>query len=143
MRKWTACAALLLLAACHQGDPAQEDAHEVAVTIAPASSSPSFPPSPAAPPATPSMIAPVSAPPSAKAKVAALPEEVARLSERITACEHFAGEEGYDAERAAFLTKRVAATCPGNAAELQRLRKKYAANPAVTKHLATLEAIEM
>jgi hypothetical protein len=139
MRNWTAFVALLLLAACHKGDPAQEAAQEAAVTGAPASSSPS----PTPPPAMPSMIAPVDAPPHAAVKVAGPPAEVTRLGERIAHCEHFAGEEGYDAERAAFLRQQIAATCPGNAAELNRLRKKYAANPAIARHLAALEPIEM
>lgn len=139
MRNRIAIAALLLLAACHKGEPAQEAAQEAAVTDAPASSAPS----PAAPPAVPSMIAPVDAPARGAANVAAMPDEVMRLSERIAACEHFAGEEAYDAERGAFLRQQVAATCPGNAANLQRLRLKYAANPSIAKHLAALEAIEM
>jgi hypothetical protein len=139
MRIRIACAALLMLAACHKRDPAQETAQEAAVTDAVPSSSPS----PPAPPAMPSMIAPVGAPASAAAKVAGLPEEVTHLSDRISQCEHFAGEEPYDAERGVFLRQQIAANCPGNAAELKRLRQKYAANPAVTKHLTALEAIEM
>lgn len=139
MQSWTAFVALLLLAACHKGDQAQEAAQEASATSAPASPAPS----PAVPPAMPSMIAPVDAPSRTAAKVAGLPEEVTRLSERIAHCEHFAGEEPYDDERAVFLRQQIAATCPGNAAELQRLRLKYAANPALTKHLAALEAIEM
>lgn len=127
----TAFVALLLLTACHKGDPAQE----ASATSAPAS--------PAALPAMPSMIAPVDSASPAAAKVAGLPPEVTRLSERIASCEHFAGEEPYDAERAAFLRRQIAATCPGNAAELQRLRQKYAANPAAAKHLSALQATEM
>lgn len=135
MRNWIAIVATLPLVACHQAEPAQ-DAVE---TDVPASSSPS----PSAPPIMPSMIAPVGAPPRAAAKVPVLPDEVTRLSERIASCEHFAGEEAYDADRGAFLRQQIAANCPGNAAELQKLRKKYAANPIVTKHLAALEAIDM
>ena len=131
----TAIAALLLLTACHKGDPAQE----ASATRAPASPAPS----PAAPPAMPSMIAPVAAASRAAAKVAGLPEEITRLSERIAGCEHFAGEEPYDQERAAFLRQQIAATCPGNAAELQRLHRKYAADPAAAKHLSALQATEM
>ena len=149
MRNWTAFFATLLLAACHKAEPAQEAAQEAAVTGVPATSAPSpavpspAAPSPAASQAIPSMIAPVDALPRAAAKVAGLPAEVTRLSERITQCEHFAGEEGYDAERAAFLSQQIAATCPGNAAELQRLRRKYATNPAIAKQLSALKAIEM
>ncbi|MGB7654627.1 MAG: hypothetical protein WBL74_04015 [Novosphingobium sp.] len=144
MRTLVAFVAILLLAACHKGDPAQEPAHEAAVTGVPATSAPSLAASsPITPSAIPSMIAPVDAPPRAAAKVAGLPDDVTRLSERISSCEHFAGEEAYDAERGALLRQQIDATCPGNAAELQRLRTKYAANPAIARHLAALEAIEM
>ena len=139
MRTWIVFAATIMLAACNKGDQAQDAAPEAAASAAPAS----FTPLPAAPPAAPSMIAPVDATPRAAAKVAGLPEDVLRLSERIAQCEHFAGEEAYDAERGAFLRQQVAATCPGNTAELQRLRQKYAANPAAARHLSALEAIEM
>jgi hypothetical protein len=64
--------------------------------------------------------------------------EVARLAERIEACEHFAGEEPYDAARAAELRKQVEANCPGNDAELARLRSKYAADRKMTRQLEAL-----
>lgn len=101
--------------------------------------------------------APTADAPAAKAPVAAVPatapapplaatpspdpiSEVAQLAKRIEACEHFAGEEPYDAARAAELRQQVEANCPGNEAELARLRAKHAGNPALIKRLDELRA---
>lgn len=80
---------------------------------------------------------PVSPPPAASPS----PDpaaEVARLTQRIEMCQHFAGEEPYDAARAAELRKQVEANCPGNEAELKRLRGKYAADRKMTQQLEAL-----
>ncbi len=62
----------------------------------------------------------------------ALPSDVAAFVERRDSCEHFAGEEGYDAERAAFLTKQIVELCTGSKKQLIALRKKYSGNaPAI------------
>lgn len=63
---------------------------------------------------------------------------MSRLAKRIEACEHFAGEEPYDAARAAELRQQVEANCPGNQAELARLRRQHAANPAIKRQLDRL-----
>ena len=88
------------------------------------------------------MVVPVDPAAKVQAKTK-LPDDVTALTERIAACEHFAGEEAYDAERGKFLREQVAASCTGNAAALARLRKKYAGNAAAAKHLAGLEAPDM
>lgn len=94
----------------------------------------------AAPPAPPaSSTAAVVAPAPAPATTASPAiDELARLAKRIEACEHFSGEEAYDAGRAAELRQQVAANCPGNAEELARLRRKHANNPALTRRLSAL-----
>ena len=66
---------------------------------------------------------------------AALPDEVAKFVERRDGCEHFVGEEGYDAERTAFLTKNIVELCTGSKKQLIALRQKYKANPVVSAAL--------
>ncbi len=66
---------------------------------------------------------------------APLPDDVAKFVERRDRCEHFVGEEGYDAERAAFLTKNIVELCTGSKKQLVGLRQKYKANPLVTTAL--------
>lgn len=119
MRKAAILALILLSAACNDRAPpgssaASETAPAPIATAAPASPSPAASPSPD---------------PAA---------EVARLTQRIEACQHSAGEEPYDAARAAELRKQVEANCPGNGEELKRLRGKYAADRKVTRQLEEL-----
>lgn len=66
---------------------------------------------------------------------AALPDEIAKFVERRDGCEHFVGEEGYDAERTAFLTKNIVELCTGSKKQLIALRQKYKANPVVSAAL--------
>jgi hypothetical protein len=82
--------------------------------------------------------APPPAPPPANAPSPEPAAEVARLTQRIEACQHFAGEEPYDAARAAELRRQTQANCPGNAEELARLRGKYAADRTMTQQLEAL-----
>ncbi len=90
----------------------------------------------AAPPGAPeSSQAAASAPAPEPAQATA---EVTHLAKRIEACEHFAGEEPYDAARAEELRRQVEANCPGNDAELARLRRQHAANPAIKRQLDRL-----
>ena len=61
-----------------------------------------------------------------------LPGDIAMFVERRDSCEHFVGEEAYDAERAAFLTKNIVELCTGSKKQLIALRKKYTGNaPAI------------
>lgn len=123
MRKAAILALILLAAACKDRAPtADAPAAKAPVATAPAARAPPPAPPPAATP---------SADPAA---------EVARLAQRIEACQHFAGEEPYDAARAAELRQQVESNCPGNAEELARLRARYASDPALTKRLKDLQA---
>ena len=131
-----AFALLIALAGCKDRAAPSEEAAPAAA------GNPAAPQTAAAPAALPTMALPVDAPTMVPAE-AKLPDDVAALTERIAQCEHFAGEEAYDAERGKFLREQVAASCTGNAAALARLRKKYAADPATAGHLKGLEAPDM
>lgn len=121
MRKAAILSLLLLAAACKDRAPTPAPTASEAQAAIPS-------PAPSAP-------APAKAPPPTTASSADPAAEVARLAKRIEACEHFAGEEPYDAERAAELRRQSEANCPGNEAELKRLRGKYAADRKVTQQL--------
>ncbi|WP_309752427.1 hypothetical protein [Novosphingobium sp.] len=136
MRCRLAFVLLIALAGCNERAAPRDEAGSAANGIAAA------PETAAAPAPLPTMVVPV----DLRAKVEAeakLPADVAALTERIAACEHFAGEEPYDAERGKFLREQVAASCTGNAAALARLRKKYAGDAAAARHLAGLAAPDM
>ena len=137
MRCRFAFALLIALAGCNERAAPPEEAGPAA------SGSPAAPATAAAAPAAlPTLVVPVD-PPAKLPAGAKLPDDVAALAERIAACEHFAGEEAYDAERGKFLREQVAASCTGNAAALARLRKKYAGDTAAARLLAGLEAPDM
>ena len=57
---------------------------------------------------------------------AELPMDMAAFVERRDACNHFRGEETYDAERAAFVEKKLIELCTGTDKELAQLKEKYA-----------------
>ncbi|MGV3769389.1 MAG: hypothetical protein ACO1NM_05120 [Sphingobium phenoxybenzoativorans] len=54
-------------------------------------------------------------------------------------CDHFRGEEAYDADRAAFLEENLRQLCTGTDARLAALRGRYAGNPDVIAALAHYE----
>ncbi len=54
-------------------------------------------------------------------------------------CDHFRGEEAYDADRAAFLQENLRQLCTGTDARLAALRGRYASNPDVVAALAHYE----
>lgn len=66
---------------------------------------------------------------------AKLPADVARFIEKRDGCDHFRGEEPYDAERRAFLLKNMNKLCKGTDRQLARLKKKYAQQPAIMEKL--------
>ena len=70
---------------------------------------------------------------------ARLPEDVARFVERRDACDHFRGEEAYDAKRRDFLEQQTSKLCVGTDKQLAELKKKYAGNKAVMTKLADYE----
>jgi len=57
-------------------------------------------------------------------------------------CEHFRGEEPYDAERAAFLKKNIEELCPDIDKRLDDLQAKYWDNPVILQKLTGLERLE-
>jgi hypothetical protein len=59
---------------------------------------------------------------------AAIPADVRSLVIDAQGCNHFAGEEPYDAERAAFLKKNIDSMCPDLKQRHKKLTKKYAQN---------------
>ena len=69
-----------------------------------------------------------------------LPEDVARFIERRDACDHFRGEDAYDAERRRFLEQQTLKLCVGSDKELARLKAKYEADGAVMAKLGQYES---
>lgn len=68
------------------------------------------------------------------------PKDIQTFLERSAACQHFGGEEGYDAERRAFLNKQWKKyKCERIDRDLLRLKKKYAKQ---RNHLKILEKYE-
>ncbi len=76
------------------------------------------------------------------ATTADLPGDVASFAERYANCEHFLGEEPYDAERAKELAQAVEELCTGIDAQLDALRQRYRDDAAVTQALAGYEKVE-
>ena len=73
---------------------------------------------------------------------AALPTDVAAFVDRRNGCDHFRGEEPYDAERGAFLAERMKRLCSGSDAALARLRSIHAHDKAAIAVLARFDPIE-
>lgn len=71
---------------------------------------------------------------------ASLPVEVADFAHRRNGCEHFLGEDPYDAARAEEIRQQTTRLCTGTDAELARLKRVYANDPAVTGLLNRFEA---
>jgi hypothetical protein len=68
-----------------------------------------------------------------------LPREVTRFVESRDLCDHFRGEEPYDAERRAFLKQRMNELCNGTDRRLAALKRKYRADSSVQKKLKEYE----
>jgi hypothetical protein len=64
-----------------------------------------------------------------------LPRDVTRFIDRRDLCEHFMGEEAYNAERLVFLNTALARTCTGSNTKLKKLRIKYGRNAMVINAL--------
>jgi hypothetical protein len=65
------------------------------------------------------------------ASAAPLPPTVQRFIDKRDSCEHWIGEEGYDAPRKREIERAVRLTCTGVDRELDRLRRVYRRNPRV------------
>jgi hypothetical protein len=62
------------------------------------------------------------------AKLTDLPKDVASLRREMEPCEHWGGEEPYDAGRAAQIARGVRADCKDWSVRVESLKKKYASN---------------
>lgn len=67
------------------------------------------------------------------------PDEVTRFMVDRDGCDHFRGEEPYDAERRAYLTESIAELCTGTDVRLADLRQRYARDPDVMAALRGYE----
>ena len=68
-----------------------------------------------------------------------LPADVATFKERRDLCDHFRGEEPYDAERRTFLEESMNKYCTGTDKELASLKRRYKGNTVVLKVLSEYE----
>lgn len=87
------------------------------------------------PPARP----PTPAPNGSSTAAASLPSEVTAFKERRDACDHFRGEEAYDAARAKELAAKLDTYCHGTDQELATLRSRYAGDANVISALKGYE----
>lgn len=72
-----------------------------------------------------------------------LPKDVQRLLADREACDHWRGEEPYDAERKAAIDWAVCHACTGTDARLAALKKKYHSSAVVMEKLnAQFEKVE-
>ena len=67
---------------------------------------------------------------------AAVPKDVRVFVIKAQGCGHFSGEEGYDAERAAFLKKNTDELCTGLPDKRKKLLAKYHDDAAVKTIIA-------
>jgi hypothetical protein len=67
---------------------------------------------------------------------ASIPRKVRKFVIDAQACAHFSGEEGYDAERAAFLAKMIKKTCTKIEDRREKLLIKYRDNAEVEAIIA-------
>ena len=83
---------------------------------------------------------PLDLPPSPDEEaVEPFPREVTTFMVDRDGCDHFRGEQPYNAERRAYISENVAELCTGTDARLATLRRRYAADPAV---MAALKGYE-
>jgi hypothetical protein len=145
---------LALVAGCGDSSPpAQTEASPaapVAMVAAPAPVAPPLPEPVVSPPPKASPLVTVRAqpapwhsldlPPSdVAASAAPFPREVTQFMVDRDSCDHFRGEEPYDAERRAYIEENVAELCHGSDATLAMLRRRYATDPSVTAALHSYE----
>ncbi|MFZ2998118.1 hypothetical protein [Sphingobium sp.] len=145
---------LALVAGCRASDEgAQADNSVAPQPVAVAAAAPPAPPPPApiaTPPAKPAPTVivraqpapefPLDLPPSdVAASAAPFPREVTQFMVSRDGCDHFRGEEAYDAERRAYIDESVAELCQGSDAKLAMLRRRYSGDPSVIAALRGYE----
>jgi hypothetical protein len=70
------------------------------------------------------------------AQAASMPRDVARYVDRREGCNHWAGEEGYDAARRTEINKAIAdMRCTALDQDERVLRHRYRHNPAVLRQI--------
>ena len=149
---------LALVAGCRASDEGAQADNGVAPRIA--TVTPEAPPAPVTPPqpeavpspppkampvvtvrAQPAPYFPLDLPPSdVAASAEPFPREVTAFMVARDGCDHFRGEEPYDAERRAYIDENVAELCHGTDATLAMLRRRYASDTAVTAALKGYDA---
>jgi hypothetical protein len=75
----------------------------------------------------------------AGAAPAPLPKEVQAFVDKRESCDHWRGEDGYDAERQKDIDWSLCQACTGTDAELARLQRKHRGNARVAAALAGFE----
>jgi hypothetical protein len=70
-----------------------------------------------------------------------LPADVQQFIVYHSDCEHWAGEEPYDAPRRREIERGIAASCKGLDASAVTLRKRYAKHPKITALLRNYETV--
>lgn len=139
-----------LLAGCRASDEAAQADNDTmppqSAMMTPVPAAAPSPPAPVMPAATPVAAAsplvtvraqpapdfPMDLPPSDDAAAAEpFPREVTRFMVGRDSCDHFRGEEPYDAERRAYIAENVAILCHGSDAMLAMLRRRYGNDPSV------------
>lgn len=68
------------------------------------------------------------------------PQEVTAFMVDRDGCDHFRGEDAYDAERRAYIAENIAELCRGTDARLAMLRRRYAGDASVTAALKGYDA---
>lgn len=69
-----------------------------------------------------------------------LPDDVARFVKERDICEHFRGEEPYDAKRGAYIAQQSVRYCKGTDRKLAALKLKYPKDTTVQAALQNYEA---
>src|ERR1044072_6331102 len=149
------CAAPMLLLACSACgggtmvvDNATSATTPVATAPTPVSQSvvaaPVASPTPEATPTDNTALAPLNeAELQAYPEARGMPADVQRYMVRRADCEHWAGEELYDAARKAEIEANVAEACTGLDAETAALRRRHANDSAASAWLAGVDPIGM
>ena len=154
------CGVLLGVMAAFSGCQKADTAPPALAVVSAASATPALPPASAPPlPAAPASMTtlpmantPISAASAAVATAApaptasptlgsapALPADILAFRKKRDDCDHFRGEEPYDAKRAAFLKAALARTCTGTDKALAALRQRYLDRPALLDALKAYE----
>lgn len=143
---------LALVAGCRASDDSAQADNGVPTPLAVVAPDNAVPPPPA-PPVTPPKPGPVvtvraqpapyfplDLPPSdVAASAAPFPREVTEFMVARDGCDHFRGEEPYDAERRVYIEESIAELCQGTDAKLAMLRRRYAGDPSVLSALKGYE----